>query len=120
MRRHSRLRRAWNEVRPAFSVFSRQGERVVGQVGDDRATDHLRRRAGARGGDSEPGGGAGLAPQRVVAAADDRRDAGTRRRGVRFGLLFCVPEMEGFYARLGWRRIDRVVTMATRQADRSR
>jgi hypothetical protein len=26
-------RRAWNDVRPAFSVFGRYGDRVVGQVG---------------------------------------------------------------------------------------
>jgi hypothetical protein len=34
-----------------------------------------------------------------------------RRRGVGFGLLFCVPALEGFYARLGWRRTERAVTM---------
>lgn len=28
------------------------------------------------------------------------------RRGIKFGLLFCVPELERFYALLGWKRID--------------
>lgn len=28
------------------------------------------------------------------------------RRKIEFGLLFCVPELERFYASLGWRRID--------------
>ena len=27
------IRRAWNAVRPAFSVFGRHGDKVVGQVG---------------------------------------------------------------------------------------
>src|SRR5580658_7739469 len=27
------LRRAWNDVRPAFSVIGRRGDKVVGQVG---------------------------------------------------------------------------------------
>jgi hypothetical protein len=30
---------------------------------------------------------------------------------MRFGLLFCVPGLEAFYARLGWRRTERAVTM---------
>jgi predicted N-acetyltransferase YhbS len=29
-----------------------------------------------------------------------------RARGIPFGLLFCVPALEKFYAKLGWRRID--------------
>jgi hypothetical protein len=33
------------------------------------------------------------------------------RRGIRFGLLFCVPALEHFYSQLGWRRTDRDVTM---------
>lgn len=28
------------------------------------------------------------------------------RRGIKFGLLFCVPDLERFYASLGWKRID--------------
>ena len=45
--------------------------------------------------------------QRLMTAAMQE----ARRRGMGFGLLFCVPELEGFYARMGWRRIDRAVAM---------
>ncbi len=45
--------------------------------------------------------------QRLMTAGMDE----ARRRGTPFGLLFCVPELDGFYARLGWRRIERAVTM---------
>jgi hypothetical protein len=34
-----------------------------------------------------------------------------KQRGVPFGLLFCVPELENFYARQGWERLDRPITM---------
>lgn len=33
------------------------------------------------------------------------------RRKIEFGLLFCVPALERFYASLGWRRIDAPVCM---------
>jgi GNAT superfamily N-acetyltransferase len=33
----------------------------------------------------------------------------TRRRGIEAGLLFCLPELEKVYARMGWRRIDAAV-----------
>ena len=33
------------------------------------------------------------------------------RRGMEFGLLFCIPELERFYASLGWKRIDGPVVM---------
>ena len=105
------VRRAWNDVCPSFSVFGRHGDKVVGQVGivERRIT-------------------CGSVPVRVagvqsLAAAPDWRRSGlsqrlmiaamqeAQRRGLRFGLLFCVPELEGFYARMGWRRIERAVTM---------
>ena len=34
-----------------------------------------------------------------------------RRREIPFGLLFCLPALEKFYAALDWRTIERVVTM---------
>ncbi|MGA2255679.1 MAG: GNAT family N-acetyltransferase [Thermoguttaceae bacterium] len=104
-------RRAWNDVRPAFSVFGRHGDKVVGQVGI------IERRITCGGVPARVAGIQSLAvapdwrrtglSQRLMTAAMD--EAG--RRGIRFGLLFCVPELEGFYARLGWRRIERAVTM---------
>jgi predicted N-acetyltransferase YhbS len=105
------VRRAWNEVRPAFSVLGWHGEKVVGQVGIiDR---HIT---------------CGVVPVRVagiqsLAVAPDWRGSGlsqrlmttamheAQRRDIRFGLLFCLPKLAGFYAKLGWRPIERAVTM---------
>jgi len=33
------------------------------------------------------------------------------RRGLSMGMLFCVPGLERFYSRLGWRRLHANVTM---------
>jgi predicted N-acetyltransferase YhbS len=104
-------RRAWNEVHPAFSVIGRRGGAVVGHVGiiERQIT-------------------CGVAPVRIagiqsLAVARDCRRSGlsldlmtaamdeARRRGIRFGLLFCVPELEHFYAQLGWLQTERTVTM---------
>jgi len=104
-------RRAWNGVCPAFSVVGRGGDKVVGQVGI------VERRITCGGAPVRVAGIQSLAvaaswrrsglSQRLMTGAMD--EAG--RRGIRFGLLFCVPELEAFYARLGWRRIERAVTM---------
>ncbi|MGO9111050.1 MAG: GNAT family N-acetyltransferase [Thermoguttaceae bacterium] len=104
-------RRAWIGVLPAFSVLGRHGDKVMGHVG----IIERRIRCG-----NVPVRVAGI--QSLAVASDWRRSGlsqrlmigamhEARRRGVRFGLLFCVPELEGFYARMGWRPIDRTVTM---------
>jgi predicted N-acetyltransferase YhbS len=103
--------RAWNEVRPAFSVLGRHGDKVVGQVGI------IERWITCGGAPVRVAGiqslavapdwrRSGLSQRLMTAAADE-----ARRRGTRFGLLFCLPKLESFYARLAWRRIDRAVTM---------
>ena len=105
------LRRAWNEVRPAYSVFGRDGDQVVGQVGI------VERRITCGGVPARVAGIQSLAvarnwrrsglSQRLMTAAMNE----ARRRGARHGLLFCLPQLEGFYGRLGWRRVNRAVTM---------
>jgi len=105
------VRRAWNDVRPAFSVFGRHGDNVVGQVGI------IERQITCGGMPIRMAGIQSLAvtpdwrrrglSQRLMNAAMHE----AQRRGIRFGLLFCVPGLEGFYGGLGWRRIDRAVTM---------
>ncbi len=105
------LRRAWNEVRPAFSVFGRQGDNVVGQLGI------VDRRITCGGMPIQVAGIQSLAvapvwrrsglSQRLMTVGMEE----SWRRGIRSGLLFCVPQLERFYACLGWRRIERAVTM---------
>jgi predicted N-acetyltransferase YhbS len=104
-------RRAWNEVRPAFSVVARSGEEVVGQVGiiDRWVTcgGLPIRVAGIQSLAVAPNWrGSGLSQRLMIAAMDE-----ALRRDIRFGLLFCLPQLENFYSGLGWQRIDRAVTM---------
>ncbi len=104
-------RRAWNGVGPAFSVIGRHGDKVVGQVGiiDRRITcgGVPNRIAGIQSLAVAPDWrGSGLSHWLMTSAMDE-----AKRRDIRFGLLFCVPELEGFYSRLRWRRIERAVTM---------
>ena len=41
----------------------------------------------------------------------DRALAEAAKRGVPFGLLFCVPELEGVYGSMGWSKSDETATM---------
>ncbi len=50
--------------------------------------------------------GTGLSQRLMAGAADE-----AVRRGIDYGLLFCVPGLERFYATLGWARTDERVTM---------
>ena len=104
-------RRAWNGVQPLFSVLGRHGDKLVGHVGI------VDRRVACAGTPLRVAGiqslavapdwrRSGLAQRLMTTAMDEARS-----RGVCFGLLFCVPELERFYAGLGWRRIDRAVTI---------
>ena len=103
--------RAWNDVRPIFSAVGRHGDQVVGQVGI------VQRQINCGGAPVHIGGiqslavapdwrGSGASERLMTTAMDE-----ARRRGIGFGLLFCLPGLADFYARLGWRQIDRAVTM---------
>ena len=103
--------RAWNGVHPLYSVICRHRDRIVGQIG---IVERLItcggvpvRIAGVQSLAVVPDWRKSGASQRLMTAAMD--DA--RRRGIRFGLLFCLPGLANFYARLGWRQIERAVTM---------
>jgi hypothetical protein len=41
----------------------------------------------------------------------ERAMAEARRRGVSFGLLFCIPELAKYYGRYGWEARSVAVTM---------
>ena len=103
--------RAWHNSAPAYSVIERREERIVGHVG-------VVVREIAVGG--EPAVVAGI---QNLAVAPDQRGAGVgprlmtaamteaQRRGIPFGLLFCIPELERYYGHLGWTRLDITATM---------
>jgi predicted N-acetyltransferase YhbS len=51
--------------------------------------------------------GTGLSSRLMAEAMEE-----AQRRGIEYGLLFCLPGLERFYASLGWIRTDEPVTMA--------
>jgi GNAT superfamily N-acetyltransferase len=103
--------RAWHDSPPAYTVLARRAGLVVGHLGivvrsvacgDVRITV-----AGVQSFCvAPPYRGTGLSGRLMARALDE-----ALRRGVRFGLLFCVPELEGLYGALGWSKTDRPVTM---------
>jgi predicted N-acetyltransferase YhbS len=105
------VRRAWNEVRPLYSVIGRHGDELVGQVGI------VERLITCSGKPVRVGGiqslavapqwrRSGTSKQLMIAAMDE-----ARRRGIECGLLFCLPGLADFYSRLGWQMVDCAVTM---------
>ena len=103
--------RAWHDSWPAYTVVARAVDNLVGHVGMvvrsvEVSSLHVRV-AGVQNFCVAPSHrGRGLSPKLM-----DRALLEARRRGIPFGLLFCVPELERLYTRLGWRTIDVPVTM---------
>ena len=104
-------RRAWNGVAPIFTVIWRNEGAVLGHVGvvarEIRCGDTPVRVAGIQSLCVAPElRGTGVSEPLMQAALDE-----AARRGLPFALLFCLPELERFYAAGGWTRLDRPVTM---------
>jgi len=103
--------RAWHDSWPAYTVIARRAGLVVGHLAivvrtvacaDVRATV-----AGVQSFCVAPRyRGTGLSGRLMARALDE-----SLRRWVCFGLLFCVPELEGFYATFGWVKTNRPVAM---------
>ena len=103
--------RYWHGSRPEYSVVHRDEGGMTAHVGivvrDVLVDGHEVRIAGIQNLAVAPDvRGKGLASELMRAAM---REAQTR--GIPFGLLFCLPSLDPFYARLGWRRIEAEVTM---------
>lgn len=104
-------RRIWHDSPPAYTVIARPAGLVVGHLGivvrtvacaDVRATV-----AGVQSFCVAPRyRGTGLSGHLMARALDE-----SLHRGVCFGLLFCLPELERFYGALGWFKTERPVTM---------
>jgi GNAT superfamily N-acetyltransferase len=104
-------RRAWHDSTPTYTVVSRRGGLVVGHLGIVVRTvacgDVQVTVAGVQSFCvAEPYRGTGLSRHLMVRALDE-----ALRRGIRFGLLFCVPELEDLYRGLGWATTGRPVSM---------
>jgi predicted N-acetyltransferase YhbS len=103
--------RAWHGSGPEYSIVSCEGDRAIGHVGvvvREIACDGVRTR---------------IAGVQNVAVHPERRRSGlsrlimresmqeAERRGIPFGVLFCVPGLENFYHSLGWYKVEARVTM---------
>ncbi len=104
-------RRAWNGVAPEFTVAYRPEYDALGHIGivfrDIRSGDRVVKIAGIQSlaVDAQMRG-TGLSHRLESVAMEE-----AARRGGRFGLLFCVPELERFYAGLGWKTTHANVVM---------
>jgi len=103
--------RYWHGSAPIYTIIYRQGNEVVGQVGIVVRTIQC--------------GGVPVEIAGIQSMAISPRDQGTmlawalmrramkeaKKRGILFGLLFCVPSLERLYAAMKWERIDVITTM---------
>jgi predicted N-acetyltransferase YhbS len=106
-----RKSRHWHGSAPAYSLVYRQGSSVPGHVGIVRRTITCAGRpvevAGIESLAVSPTlRGSGLSRQLMIESM-----AEAKRKGIKFGFLFCSPKLERFYASLGWRRTNAAVTM---------
>ena len=104
-------RRAWHDSVPAYTVVARRADRI---------TAHLAvvlRAVACAGGSvtvagvqsfcvAAPFRGTGLSGRLMAQALHE-----ARRRGIGFGMLFCLPELAGVYRAWGWSPTDRPVAM---------
>ncbi len=107
--------RYWHGSVPAYTLIYRHGEEVVGQVGVVLRTIQC-------GGVSVDIAGIqslAVSPQTQGAmlawALMKRSMKEARKRAVPFGLLFCVPSLERFYAAMKCEHIDVNTTMRDEQ-----
>ncbi len=103
--------RAWHGSPPAYSLVGRAEGRVAGHVGiivrDIRVAGRTVRIAGIQNMAVLPDWRkSGLGSALITGAMDQ-----AARRGIPFGVLFCIPELERYYARYGWTRHDVDVRM---------
>jgi len=112
--------RYWHGTAPEYSFFRREAGKITGHVGIVRRT--------IRAGASQ----ITIAGVQNLAVAPTRRKSGlgallmiralaeARRRGIAFGLLFCVPGLARFYSSLGWKIQERAFFMTNETGARER
>ena len=110
--------RYWHGSGPAYSLLHREGDRLEGHIGivvrDIRWGTEPVRIAGIQNLAVSPRmRGRGIASALMRASMEE---AG--RRGIVFGLLFCVPELERYYRSLDWKTLDVPVWMTDEEGHR--
>ena len=110
--------RAWHSA-PEYLLVHRKGKEVLGHVAIiTREISCGRKKIRIAGIQSlavgKKGRGTGLSQALMT---DSMTEA--FRRGIEFGLLFCIPELERFYATLGWKRIEEPVFMQDEKGARA-
>lgn len=102
--------RAWHGSAPAFSAVLERDRRVIAHVGVVerlvRVGDDLLAVAGVQNVFVLPR----FRGQRLSDGLLNAAMVEAQRRGADAGLLFCSPELQRTYERVGWRRIDASVT----------
>lgn len=102
--------RCWHSA-PEYILVNRKGKAVIGHVAiitrEIACGKNKVKIAGIQSlAVGKAGRGTGLSH---VLMTDSMSEAW--RRGIEFGILFCIPELERFYASLGWKRVDVPVFM---------
>jgi len=103
--------RRWHGSAPAYSLYHEEGGRILAHVGmvvrDVRWGGRSVRVAGIQNLSVHPS----LRGEKLGHALVRAGMAEAARRGIPFGLLFCVPGLEAYYGAVGWARLDGPVTM---------
>lgn len=103
--------RYWHNSAPAYSVVCRSGGTLCGHIGivvrRIRCGDTPITIAGVQNVGVKPVARGGRLGYRMLDAAMDE----ARRQGIEFGLLFCVPALEAYYAGNSWQTTTEPVTM---------
>jgi len=98
--------RHWHESAPAYSLIVRDGGRVLAHIGLVLRSITCGGQALTVAGVQNLGVHPSLRGQGLSDVLVERGMDEARRRGVPFGLLFCVPELEKLYNRMGFIRTN--------------
>ncbi len=104
-------KRSWNDVAPAYSLLFEENKKIHGHVGvilrTIQAVEEKIKIAGIQSlAVFKTLRGTGLAKELMVEAMEVALS-----KGIEFGLLFCVPELEKYYKKLGWKTVSEPVIM---------
>jgi len=103
--------RQWHGTAPAYTIVQHEGNAVVGQVGVVLRTLRVGGRPVDIAGIQSLAVSPALQGSMLAWALMRRCMREAKRRGVPFGLLFCVPDLEKLYAAMRWQTVNVGVVM---------